>query len=657
MKKNKFYLGAASMLLTGMLAACSADDPKADGGAEIPDDGGKVYMTIDITSTTPDGTRSSTTDKPDGNGSNSSEGSEVGQDSENKISNIMVLLVGRDAANNDHCLIAKYSKDLTATDISGSGTQIGVEFSKSALLQHYEAHKTGSSDYLENPENIHVYVICNYTTEIANSIPTPGTFEGTKKLDWLNNVVSISSYSSKGSVPYWKENKFLMTNSAKYESEIPSKDDIEKGTYSSSNPFKLYEPKGTDNGPVTVERAVARLDYAPQIEGSSVLGDKTNGYYYETSSTEDVGIKVTLERMALVNMSKQFYLFRRVSDDGSATGMTICGIERGEKKDDSGTITTKANYVVDPEWSWKSNLPTLSGTESEINNAKNAFKNRFFYWVNTTDRFTQEDGGEGPADDGVYNRDWDNYDIAKVIAGDNKDKEDKYYIWRYITPNTIPGENTQRAGISTGVVFKAKFEVSQSALTSSNEAIKTAAKKIDDAMKAENDIFAFNGKLIGKWNDVVTLAETTTNADLKAAFDKVIAANPALAKDGADANKDTYDANLTETIVKTGGFAKYAHVANGGGTSGGGYFCYYYYWNRHNNNGNNSKMGPMEFAVVRNNIYKLAVTKITRLGHPFRPGNDPDPVDPNDPDEDEKVYMEVKVKVKPWTKRVNNIEF
>ncbi len=280
MKKTKFYLGAASMLLTGMLAACSADDPKADGGAEIPDDGGKVYMTIDITSTTPDGTRSSTTDKPDDNGSNSSEGSEEGQGSENKISNILVLLVGRDEKNNDKCLIAKYSKDLTATDISGDGTQIGVEFSKSALLQHYEAHGEGS-DHLDHPERIHVYVICNYTTEIANSIPTPGTFEDKKKLDWLNNVVSISSYSSKGSVPYWTDNKFLMTNSAKYESEIPSKDDIEKGTYSSSNPFKLYKPRGTDNGPITVERAVARLDYAPHIEGSSVLGDKTNGYYYE----------------------------------------------------------------------------------------------------------------------------------------------------------------------------------------------------------------------------------------------------------------------------------------------------------------------------------------------------------------------------------------
>lgn len=68
-------------------------------------------------------------------------------------------------------------------------------------------------------------------------------------------------------------------------------------------------------------------------------------------------------------------------------------------------------------------------------------------------------------------------------------------------------------------------------------------------------------------------------------------------------------------------------------------------------------MGPMEFGVVRNNVYKLAVTSITRLGHPFRDKNDPDPVDPKDPDEESKLFMKVSVKVMPWTKRVNHIVF
>lgn len=68
-------------------------------------------------------------------------------------------------------------------------------------------------------------------------------------------------------------------------------------------------------------------------------------------------------------------------------------------------------------------------------------------------------------------------------------------------------------------------------------------------------------------------------------------------------------------------------------------------------------MGNMEFAVVRNNVYKLAVTKINRLGHPRLSENDPDPVDPDDPDETGDVYISVSVEVLPWVVRVNEIEF
>ena len=91
---------------------------------------------------------------------------------------------------------------------------------------------------------------------------------------------------------------------------------------------------------------------------------------------------------------------------------------------------------------------------------------------------------------------------------------------------------------------------------------------------------------------------------------------------------------------------------------------YYIYWNRHNDNEQNTKMGIMEFAVVRNNIYKLSVSKISELGHPNDPTNptdpqepDPDPVNPPKPDEQNKAYMEVDVQILDWTVRVNDIEF
>ena len=68
-------------------------------------------------------------------------------------------------------------------------------------------------------------------------------------------------------------------------------------------------------------------------------------------------------------------------------------------------------------------------------------------------------------------------------------------------------------------------------------------------------------------------------------------------------------------------------------------------------------MGPMEFAVVRNNVYKLAVTGIKQLGHPRIPENDPDKPKPDTPDESSDIYITVTCQVLPWVVRVNNIEF
>ena len=65
----------------------------------------------------------------------------------------------------------------------------------------------------------------------------------------------------------------------------------------------------------------------------------------------------------------------------------------------------------------------------------------------------------------------------------------------------------------------------------------------------------------------------------------------------------------------------------------------------------------MEYAVVRNNVYKLAVTNISKFGHPEKGEGDPDDGGSEREDEEEKHYFQVSVKVLPWTVRVNDIEF
>lgn len=52
-------------------------------------------------------------------------------------------------------------------------------------------------------------------------------------------------------------------------------------------------------------------------------------------------------------------------------------------------------------------------------------------------------------------------------------------------------------------------------------------------------------------------------------------------------------------------------------------YCYYTWWIKHNNNDNEAAFGPMEYAIVRNNIYQLKVTSIAGLGEsePGKSGN------------------------------------
>lgn len=224
--------------------------------------------------------------------------------------------------------------------------------------------------------------------------------------------------------------------------------------------------------------------------------------------------------------------------------------------------------------------------------------------------------------------------LANLTTDDNYTGD--YKIWCYAKENTIPGIDNQKHNVSTGVVFKAELAAGE-----------TASTAVKDAMAAGNRIYVFNNVLYGAWSDVKAAAEAGTDATLQAAYNQAAATIAADATEpkGADA--------------AAAGFTGYS-------AKNGKYYNYYYYWNRHNDNLDNNVMGIMEFAVVRNNVYKLAVNSINRFGHPTPPDPtnpdpdpepDPDPVDPDDPDESVNYYFNVTVKVLPWTVRINNIEF
>lgn len=375
----------------------------------------------------------------------------------------------------------------------------------------------------------------------------------------------IDQVSTESVTNITQDNNFWMTNAyAPVAKTLPT--DLSLYTQP-HNPLNL--------GSHYVERAMARFDYMP-----------INDNKYEILKDEAVNATITLTEAALINQSKAFYMFRRVSADGTNTDWEQGGLE------------SMINYVVDTDYAAK------AGGYAE------GLAANFDYHMTAPAGWDWRSIAEadlGEADS------WEGTDDGESGVAGNHDLND-YYIWQYAKENTIPGAKVQDHGISTGVVFKG--EITGAAV---------------DAADGET-IYVFENVLYGKWADVVKASEAAeAPATLVAAVNKVTAG---AAHDAA-------------------GFTGYK-------AEDGKYYAYYYYWNRHNDNGDNTSMGPMEFAVVRNNVYKLCVDKIAKFGHP-NPDDvdpiDPDPVDPDDPDEEINYYFTVTVKVLPWVVRVNHIEF
>jgi hypothetical protein len=109
-------------------------------------------------------------------------------------------------------------------------------------------------------------------------------------------------------------------------------------------------------------------------------------------------------------------------------------------------------------------------------------------------------------------------------------------------------------------------------------------------------------------------------------------------------NKFYNSAEALAVAVKASGAAATTSLAQKFEKSDAGYRCYYNYWIRHLDNNRPTQMGVMEFAIVRNNLYRMLVTNISGLG------DGTIKVDPDTPDEGE-TRLKVELNVKPWIVR------
>ena len=577
-----------SLLAAGMVSCSSEDDLIADNN--LVDSKDAVYMQFDLQLPTANGSRSATdTNTPGGSGNdqtnsdidkNNKPDYEVGSDGENIISSVRLIL-----ADEKGKIIAISQEGATANGTNDKKNYV-VKFQSKDLL--------GAA--LENSEKpIRAYVFCNPTEEIKN-------FTSKTALTIDDLMISLSGDNSS----IWSSSKFLMSNANNVDwvCSLGSKAQLA----SCNTEDKAWELNKPTN-PIKVERAAARFDFAHTT--TTLKPDQ----YALNDVNGKPQVVMTFTNMALLNLSKNFYAMRRVSDDGTNAKWTLAGAEINK------------NFVVDTDWQQKL---TYQGK---------GLQNNFLYPVEGNSLLT-------------VNPTWQS--IAALGTQDNWGADKEYYVWRYATENTIPATDASKAdysnqknGNSTGIVFEAKI----TAADGCNADVKAA-------LSSNQPIFVYNNKLYGTWANVYKRAygkeygqaqTIEPDANLQIVYDLVKETYNQTAS--AKATDDPASFTDQKLLVKAARESKQFNAVYKANATGD-YTAYYYYWNRHNDNKDPKIMGPMEFSVVRNNVYKLKVTAVNQFGLPKDV-----PFEPNKPNETDEVFFKVSLKVLDWVVRENNIEF
>ena len=355
---------------------------------------------------------------------------------------------------------------------------------------------------------------------------------------------------------------------------------------------------------VNVERMAARLDY------------KTTGpYTCDDPDYESNNQKATVEitGAALVNnLTAGSYLLKRVADDVNGTNLSYLG-------DETPNAGVQTNYVLDP---WTA-VKTSTNNSFTIGGEAKTAKDLYGEWFG--------DISQDP-----------NYWAAYVQPGTEVTVgTEKWQRIGYTLENTTAAEEAGKR-YSTGVVFKAKFHpakvTSYTNSTYTDGATffaygKTLYASMEDMMIGFYG-HKFNNGFSGiqnckTWDDVKSFIESTLLGNDPSGYRDYLLkqvndhqgesltqpeltslewSNYMLNECGysKDENgKVVLDQNskVTRIALQPYGTRTYEDAT-----------CYYTWWVRHSNDNDDTKKGIMEYAIVRNNIYKLTVNSIYSLG-------------------------------------------
>lgn len=352
---------------------------------------------------------------------------------------------------------------------------------------------------------------------------------------------------------------------------------------------------------VNVERMAARVDYLAKNE-------------YTCTDPAYNGATVEITGATIVNrLTAGSYLLKRVANDVNSQTPEYLGREKA-----TGTDMLATNYVLDP-WTALKTQQNLTGTPFTINGAPASAAGLY-----DTETYipTRSDNPE----------DWDGYCKAGVDA-----TEDGYLRVGYALENTTAQLETS-LNYNTGIVFKAQFHpvgvdgyTDDQTFFTYNGEIYPMLTDMMGQLNEQEDFSTYVGKKIAaltSWDDLKNFAASITNdpTGYRKYLEKYAQDHSAEefqttdelqwkyylnynlgvfenSQDGPEINQN--DINTRAVLYESSGELLRTYYKGQ---------CYYIWWLRHSNDGNDETNGVMEYAIVRNNIYKVSVSSIYSLG-------------------------------------------
>lgn len=347
---------------------------------------------------------------------------------------------------------------------------------------------------------------------------------------------------------------------------------------------------------VNVERMAARLDYKAEAS-------------YTCTDPKYSGATVEITGAALVNnLTAGSYLLKRVADDVNGTNLSYLGDEIA----DANYVAT--NYVLDP---WTADKTSANNSFTIGGEANKTAEDLYGEWFGNI--------SQDP-----------NHWAAYVQPGTSvSDGTETWQRIGYTLENTTAAEEAGKR-YSTGVVFKAKFHPQGVANYTDGETFFEYGTKIYASM--ENMMKNFYGSKFDEldalitncttWGDVKQFITSTLLTNDPSGYNKYIEGLAEGKNDTetvADASSLTWskymlnecgyskDENGKVVLDQNGKVTRIALKPYGTRTYEDA-TCYYTWWVRHSNDNDDTKKGIMEYAIVRNNIYKLTVESVYSLG-------------------------------------------